>query len=245
MVQIKILILEDNLQEAKILEGLLSTDFDIIGVAKNYEEAIELFNKHNPELAILDVYIDGEPKGISVADYINHRHPIPILFLTNANDRLTFQKAKEQKPYAFLLKPVNPDEIQFTIELTLEKYADEIGQLSTKESSALKINENLYIKKGNILTKVAVNEIYHIESDDKYCYIYTNDSRFLVQRSLKSFAETLPENFIEIHRKYIINKDTIKSIYPNDYIVTLQNEKNLPISQRKRESLLKLINIIK
>jgi len=245
MNSIRILILEDHDLEAQLLVSMLSNDYAIVGPAKNYSEALDLIQKEQPDLALLDIYIENEPQGIDLANEINKNYPMPIIFLTSAGDRKTFKKAMVSKPYAYLMKPLKPNEIQFTIELALEKYADDPGQMTTKENSALKVNDNLFIKIGNLLTKISIRDIFYIESDDKYCMVFTEDRKFLVQRSLKNFSETLPEVFLRIHRKYLINRNYITSIHPNDYTLTLNNNKVLPVSQRYRKTLLELINIIK
>jgi DNA-binding LytR/AlgR family response regulator len=245
MNSIKILIFEDNPQEAQLLNLLLSENYDIVGPAHDLNEAQELLKKEPFDLAILDIYVGSEPQGITLANEISENYPMPIIFLTSASDRKTFKDAMLSKPYAYLIKPLKPHEIQFTIELALEKYAEDDGQLTTKDQSALKINDNLFIKKGNALNKISIQDIFYIESDDKYCYVFTQEKRFLVQRSLRSFSEMLPEIFLAIHRKYLVNKNCITSIHPSDYTLTLTNEKVLPVSQRYRKTLLELINIIK
>lgn len=245
MNSIKILILEDNRQEAQLLSILLSENYDIVGPAYNLKDAQELLKNKSCDLAILDIYIANDSQGITLANEISQKYPMPIIFLTSASDRQTFKNAMISKPYAYLMKPLKPNEIQFNIELALEKYADEAGQLTTKDEAALKINDNLFIKIGNLLTKISIKDIFYIESDDKYCFVFTKDKKFLVQRSLKSFGEMLPEIFLGVHRKYLINRNYIASIHPNDYTLTLNNDKVLPVSQRYRKTLLELINIIK
>lgn len=245
MDKINILIFEDNLEEIEILKEVLSEHYNISGVATTYNDGVKAFNENPPDVAILDIFIDTARDGIRFADYINTNNPIPILFLTNSKDKISFIAAKKYKPYGYLLKPVDPFGIRFAIELALEKYVDQIGQLTTKENAALQINNTLLIKKGNVLVKVAIDDIYYVESDDRYCYIYTSDSRFLVQKSLKSVSETLPENFVSIHRKYVVNTNQILSVHPTDYLVILKNKKNVPVSQRHRKLLLELFTIIK
>ena len=245
MTSIKILILEDNPQEAQLLTLLLSEDYTITGPAHSLKEARELLKTEDCDLAILDIYLGNEPQGIALANEISQKSPMPIIFLTSATDKQTFKNAMVSKPYAYLMKPLKPNEIQFSIELALEKYADDSGQLTTKDESALKINDNLFIKIGNQLTKISIKDIFYIESDDKYCGVFTQNKKFLVQRSLKSFSQMLPEIFLGIHRKYLINRNHIASIHPNDYTLTLHNNKVLPVSQRYRKTLLELINIIK
>ncbi|MGH1387743.1 LytR/AlgR family response regulator transcription factor [Kordia sp.] len=245
MEKINIFILEDNPDEIEILKLILSDEYVISGIATNYDDAVKTFNEKLPDIAILDIFMNGEREGIRFAEYIQNTHSIPILFLTNSKDKLSFSEAKKQHPYSYLLKPVDPHSLKFAIELAFEKHVNQVGQLSTKEETALQIDNKLLVKKGNALIKIVVNDIFYIESDDKYCFIHTEDARFLVQKSLKSFAEALPDNFVSLHRKYVVNTDKILSVMPTDYTLTLKNNVTLPVSQRHRKQLLDIFTIIK
>ncbi|MFK7749065.1 MAG: LytR/AlgR family response regulator transcription factor [Kordia sp.] len=245
MEKLNIFILEDDSTEVEMLKIILSDEYNISGIATNYEEAVKIFNQKTPDIAILDIFMNGEREGIRFAEYIQNTRPIPILFLTNSKDKISFSQAKKQNPYNYLLKPVDPYSLKFSIELAFEKYANQVGQLSTKEEATLQLDNKLLVKKGNTLIKVVVSDIYYIESDDKYCFIHTKDARFLVQKSLKSFSETLPDNFVSLHRKYVVNTDKILSVMPTDYTLTLKNNSVLPVSQRHRKQLLDIFTIIK
>ena len=245
MEKLNVFILEDSQEEIEILKIILSEDYTITSIATNYADAIKMFNAKRPDIAILDIFINGEREGIQFAKYIQKTHSIPVLFLTNSKDKISFAEAKKHNPYNYLLKPVDPQSLKFAIELAFEKHVNQVGQLSTKEESALQIDNKLLIKKGNELIKVVVEDIFHIESEDKYCYIHTEDARFLVQKSLKSFAKTLPDNFMSFHRKYLVNTNQIKSVFPTDYTLKLKNNSVLPVSQRHRKLLLEIFTIIK
>jgi len=116
---------------------------------------------------------------------------------------------------------------------------------ATQKEATLQLHNKLLIKKGNMLVKIVVDDIFYIGSEDKYCYVYIENERFLVQKTLKSFAETLPENFVNLHRKYMVNTNQIQSVFPTDYTLTLKNNVTLPVSQRHRKVLLELFTIIK
>ncbi|WP_298511933.1 LytTR family DNA-binding domain-containing protein [uncultured Kordia sp.] len=245
MEKINIFILEDDLDEIEILKIILSEEYAITGFATNYEDGVKVFHKKLPDIAILDIFMNGKREGIRFAEYIQETYPIPILFLTNSKDKLSFSEAKKQNPYNYLLKPVNPQSLKFAIELAFEKQTNQVGQLSTREEATLQLDNKLLIKKGNALVKVVINDIFYIESEDKYCFVHTENARFLVQKSLKSFAETLPNNFVSLHRKYVVNINQIQSVLPSDYTFTLKNNVTLPVSQRHRKQLLEIFTIIK
>jgi DNA-binding LytR/AlgR family response regulator len=245
MDKLQVFIFEDEAEQIEILQLILADDYKISGIATNYEEGTKLLAENIPDIAILDIFMNDEREGIRFAEYIQKKYTIPILFLTNSKDTLSFAQAKQHNPYNYLLKPVEPQSLKFAIELAFEKHTNQVGHLSTKEEATLQLDNKLLIKKGNTLVKVLVSAILYIESDDKYCYIHTENNRFLVQKSIRSFVSTLPESFMQLHRKYIVNTDQIQSVSPTDYTLTLKNNATLPVSQRHRKTLLELFTIIK
>ncbi|CAL2095080.1 response regulator transcription factor [Tenacibaculum sp. 190524A02b] len=245
MQKIKILILEDDLEQSELLKQLLVKNYTVIGSASNYMEAVALYHMHAPDLAILDIFIEDKREGIRFAEYINKNTPIPILFLTNAKDNISFSEAKNTKPYNYLLKPVDPFGIKFTIELAIEKFANQVGQLSTKEKASLKINDELFIKKKDSLFKISKNDMFYIEADDKYCHIHTENTQFMVQKTLKSFTEEFKNIFIKTHRKYLVNKSKIARIDTVDYNIILKNNISIPLSQRHKKEVIKALPIFK
>jgi len=245
MEKIKILILEDNIEEAQVLEKALENKYTVVGVAKNYTEAVAFYHLHKPDLAILDIFIEGERVGTRFATYINENTPIPILFLTSARDKISFSEAKNSNPYSYVLKPIDPFGIQFTIELAFEKFVNEVGQLSTKEEATIKVNEDLFVKKKDSLFKISKEDVFYIEADDKYCKLHTQNNQFLIQKALKTFLEEFSDPFIKTHRKYLVNTHQIERIDIVDYNIILKNKVSVPLSRRYKKEVLEVFTILK
>lgn len=81
---------------------------------------------------------------------------------------------------------------------------------------------------------VLINEISYIESLQKKTWFYRNAEQFKTNITLKELQTKLPNNFIRIHRSYIVNIRFISRIskdIASNYIVRLQNGVDLPVSQ--------------
>lgn len=81
---------------------------------------------------------------------------------------------------------------------------------------------------------VLINEISYIESLQKKTWFYRNAQQFKTNITLKELQTKLPNNFIRIHRSYIVNIQFISRIskdIASNYIVRLQNGVDLPVSQ--------------
>lgn len=251
MKKLKILVVEDDAQEAaKIQAQLLNSGYLVCGIASELQQACEMSDQQQPDLSLIDIFLNGKKDGITFAQTIfngkSRKHP--FIFLTNAADRTTFESARLTEPFNYLLKPFNELELQYAIELAIEKFAkEEDSCFSTAEkASSLLINDVFFVKKGNTLAKVLVNDIKYIEVDGKYCKLAYGNDKFVVQKSMKQLHDQLPAGqFIRVHRNFIANLNSIQKINLQDHEIVLQDGKSLSFSRRYIDDLMHLFNVLK
>ncbi|MGB0806868.1 MAG: response regulator, partial [Salibacteraceae bacterium] len=93
--KMKILVVEDEMVIAMNLTLILENlGYEVVGPASNFEEAIEELEVEVPDLAILDVNLEGVKSGIDVANHINDHYSIPFIYLTSNSDSVTVNSAK-------------------------------------------------------------------------------------------------------------------------------------------------------
>ncbi len=68
----------------------------------------------------MDITLKGEINGIEAAHKIKELD-IPIIYLTAHSEDATVQKAKLTGPYGYIIKPYDPFELRYAIELALYK----------------------------------------------------------------------------------------------------------------------------
>ena len=106
----KVMIVEDQLILATLFEAYVGkAGFQSVGIATTCTEAMEIFDRENPDLVLMDIQIDGDKDGIETIKILLEKHIFPFVFLTGNNDEATRNKAMETHPNAFLLKPVSRD----------------------------------------------------------------------------------------------------------------------------------------
>lgn len=91
---------------------------------------------------------------------------------------------------------------------------------------------------------VPIEEISHIESLQKKTWFYRKGESFSTQIPLKGLQTRLPNQFIRIHRSYIINIFFIERItrdFASNYIVILKDGSELQISQSYLNSVRKIL----
>ena len=72
MDNVNVFIVEDTPSESNALIKVLETNnYNVVGVATNFKDAIETFYKTKIDIVILDIFLNGAPDGISFAETIN------------------------------------------------------------------------------------------------------------------------------------------------------------------------------
>ena len=122
----KILLVEDDAIEAMDIKRTLeSFGYKVPFTASRGEEAVEKARKELPDLILMDIILKGEMNGIETANKIKELE-IPIIYLTAHSEEDAVQKAKLTGPYGYLIKPYDPFELRYAIELAL--YKNQMGK---------------------------------------------------------------------------------------------------------------------
>lgn len=116
----KILVVDDDrLVLATLTYGLAQAGFEVID-ADNGDDAILLAREHRPELALLDIRMEGL-SGFDVAAYLREYLQIPFMFLSAFADEATVAKVKELGAVAYLVKPLDIHQIVPAVEAAFAK----------------------------------------------------------------------------------------------------------------------------
>ena len=102
----KVLIVDDSMVMRKMINDILSKDgFEIVGQAKNGDEAVELYPKVNPDLVTLDVIMPGEP-GVEVVKRLKQvDDQARIMMVSGLNQKKLVLQAMENGAQEYVVKP--------------------------------------------------------------------------------------------------------------------------------------------
>jgi response regulator NasT len=96
---------DDRLVLATLAHGLSQAGYDVID-ADNGDDAILLAREHRPELALLDIRMQGM-SGFDVAAYLRTYCHVPFMFLSAFSDAQTAAQVKALGAVAYLVKPLD------------------------------------------------------------------------------------------------------------------------------------------
>ncbi len=111
----KILVVDDDrLVLATLTHGLSQAGYEVID-ADNGDDAILLAREHKPELALLDIRMEGK-SGFDVAAYLREYLQTPFMFLSAFADEATVNQVKELGAITYLIKPLDIHQIVPAVE---------------------------------------------------------------------------------------------------------------------------------
>jgi response regulator NasT len=105
---------DDRLVLATVTHGLAQAGYDVID-ADNGDDAILLAREHRPDLALLDIRMEGK-SGFDVAEYLRDVCHIPFMFLSAFSDEATIAQVNALGAVAYMVKPLNVHQIVPTVD---------------------------------------------------------------------------------------------------------------------------------
>lgn len=247
MDNINVLIIEDTPEQSEAFNKvLLANHYNVVGIATNYTDALSLFYQKKVDVIIIDVFLNGNPDGITFAETINivPNASKPFVFLTSSQDRKIFERAKLTKPFSFLMKPFNELEILYALEMAVEKFYEQTNVFLSEDQNTVVSHDSLFIKKKNALKKVALDDILYIEVEERYCNIITEKEKFVILISLTKISALLdPNQFIRTHRNTIVNSNKIEEIILADNLIILKGNYKINLSDTYKD-FIKKMNIL-
>lgn len=229
------------------------SQIEILEECRDGREAVKAINTLSPDLIFLDIQMP-EIDGFDVLARVGPEKIQAIIFVT-AFDKYAL-KAFDVHALDYLLKPFDDD--RFTNALRRAKSqieAREIDRLSKRLLALLEERQNerersvsqkdyltrLMIKVSGRVVLLKVGEIDFIEADGNYAKLHVGRKSHLLREKMHDLEGQLdPAKFVRIHRSTIVNVDRIKEMHPHfngDYIVVLEDGRQLRLSRSRRESL--------
>ncbi len=235
---------ETSLREStSTLLSIYCPDIEISGQAANVKDGISLIQKVNPDLAFLDVEMpDGT--GFDIVHAFRDRN-FGVIFITGHDEYAV--KAFRLSAIDYILKPIDPDELEKAVTKARASYESGIAGLQMKalESNlAEKKVQRIVLKDSEKVYLVGVEEIIRCESDDNYTRFYLSEERnILVSTTLKEYENLLSsQDFFRCHQSHLINLNFFDHFDKREGgSVFMKDGSRLPVSVRKRDSLMKAL----
>ncbi len=210
----KCLIVDDEPLAIEVIENHISQfdNLEVVATSRNAIKAFEILENEDIDLLFLDIQM---PKltGIDFLKSINN--PPKVIFTTAYIDYAL--EGYELDVLDYLVKPIS---FQRFLKAINKYFALAKSDVKTNTVSK-QISENqkdfIFVQADRKKHKVLFSEIMYVESVKDYIKIHTKEKRLIVKNTLTAFEDELPaNNFIRVHRSYIINLEFITAYTSHD-----------------------------
>lgn len=193
----------------------------------NGPEAIRLVNTLEPDLVVMEVSLPGK-NGFEVLDMLDY---VPTVILMSATPEHA-AKAFDYRAVDYLMKPLAPVRIQCAFQrlmnLKRPPGTDVTGQAGGYPS-------RIFVEKGARLVAIPVDKITYLKADGDYTWIHTvNKEAYLCTVGIGQLVHKFdPQNFIRVHRSYIVNVEYIRELYRDisKLFVSLPNDVEISVGR--------------
>ena len=231
----KALIVDDEELARHIVREMLQShpEIEISAECANGMEAVKAVAEHKPTLIFLDVQM---PKltGFDVLELIGT--DVPVIFVT-AYDEYAM-RAFDVHAVDYLLKPIGRERFEAALERAKSRIGENLLKPEVLAAAARppqQFQERLVVRDGTKVTLIPVAKLDYAEAQDDYVALATQGRKHLKQQTIAGLEACLdPDNFVRIHRSYIVNLGRVVRIEPygkESRIAILTDGARLPVSR--------------
>jgi len=249
MIEIKAIIVDDEINGAKSLQSLLHSycsSIKVIAIAHSAEQAIEIIGQQTPDLLFLDIEMPVI-NGFQLLEKLG-KISFDVIF-TTAYDQFALQAFKTNAT-SYLLKPIDSDELILAVQKVIEKRNDSPLDRIQKMEKLLQDLKNqntqarLPIHTSEGVTFLDSDKIIRLEADSNYTHIFLIGGKKITSaKTLKEYEEVLiAKNFFRIHHAHLVNLRYIEKYIKGEggYVVTV-DQTTLEVSRRKKPELMEAL----
>jgi response regulator NasT len=138
----RILIADDESIIRLGIKAMLNEMGHEVLAASNGREALQMAQRHQPDLAILDIKMPFTD-GLQAARTLARTCPLPILLLTAFSEQDLIEQAADLPIQGYLIKPIKPEELAAAIAIATRRFAD----ASSLQERADKLEDELVTRK--------------------------------------------------------------------------------------------------
>ena len=217
------IIIDDEPLAVRLLESFVikTPDLKLLGSYTDSVEAINAVREQRPQLLFLDIQMP-DLNGMELA------HMLPegtkVIFTTAFKEYA--YESYEVSALDFLLKPIRYNKFITAVEKarewfgrSQEHHVEEPAAIGNQDV-AKPIN-TVFLKVDGEYRQVALDKILYVCGMKDYVMFYVEGERkpLITHLTMKSVEEMLPTNqFLRVHRSYIVALDKIRSVDRNDCI---------------------------
>ncbi len=242
----KILIVDDEKPARDRLRRLIDglNDYQVVGEARNGNEAVELTEQLEPDIVLLDIRMPLMDGLEAARHLVRNDRPPAIVFTTAFSDHAL--EAFETHAVDYLLKPVKVDRLQDAlascVRMNRAQIRDQVEQVSLND-----VRRHICARVRGNLVLIPLSDIYYFQAEQKYVTVRHSGGEVLIEEPLKSLEQEFSEVFHRIHRNALVRIDKVGGMKNNadgHQVFFNDIDEHLEISRRHLPGVRKILKAL-
>jgi len=221
------LIVDDEPLAQRVIESHMEKLEDLQLVAKcgNAIEAMNVLKNEKIDLIFLDIQMPE----LSGVEFLRSLQNPPCIIFTTAYRNYAID-AFELDVLDYLLKPISFERFIKSVNKYYEVKNSQAPKVFNQASNKDEDFSFIYVRQKKTMIKVLLDDILYLESLKDYIRIFLEKGGSLMtKQKISTMSELLPDNnFIRVHKSYIVNINKIKTLSPTSIGLT---DKMIPIGR--------------
>jgi len=203
----KVILVDDEPKALALLTSYLKhfSSFELVGTFRNGLKALEFLNAHEVDVVFLDINMP-HLSGLSLSKMLPKE--TAIVFTTAYSEHAV--DSYDVHTIDYLLKPISLERFSKSITKLLER-TPTIAMVPHSEQSSI------FVKSGLETHQLQLAAIRYLQKDGNYLYYYVGDVKIMARQSIGEALASLPDNFIQVQKSYLVNVNAITS-FQTDFI---------------------------
>ena len=183
------------------------------------------------------VFIDINMPDLNGMDFVKSLYNPPLVVFTTAYSEYAIEGYKVNA-VDYLLKPFGLDDFQRAANKVLRQY-----QLTTSTPAPTDVDSDvLFVKSDYRMVRIEIKKICYVEAMSEYLRIFLEGEAkpVIALLSMKKLEERLPQNFMRVHRSYIVNLQKIQQIERGR--IMMDKDTYIPVSEGYKDAFNQYMN---
>ena len=245
--KLRVVIADDEPPARELLAALLAreADVELVGLAVNGTEAVEIIRAQSPQLVFLDIQMP-QLNGFGVISSLPEKARPLIVFVTAFSEHAV--QAFETQALDYLLKPFEFDRVR----QTLVRARQRLTESSTADYPQRLLHllrelpggdtgdwDRIAVRDGERTVFLCPMDIDWVEADGNYIRLHVGRETHLWRRQLHEAEARLTERgFVRVNRSTLINLDRVHAwepLFHGDSTIVLRDGTRVTLTRTHRE----------
>lgn len=235
----KVLIVDDEAPARERIAQLVGDigGYQVVGGARNGDEALHQVQRHRPDVVLMDVRMPGMD-GLCAAARLRDVDDAPAVIFVSAFGEHALE-AFDVDAADYLVKPVR--------RARLEEALARAGRLSgvAPAGGPEHGRDHVLCRRRGDMTLIPLERIHYFQADHKYVTVRHDEGEDLIEESLRQLEETFPGRLVRIHRNALVCRRSLggmeRDLNGRHYVAIRGIDQRLEVSRRHVPAVRRLL----